>query len=367
MVRWWPALVLLLAAAPALADERPWNPKLATQRPGAWIQLHEQKPTDAVVFRRQPHGGSAFDSRRGRLVLFGSDSHGEDWSNSPRFFELSTLRWTQAYADDDPATYRVNAGGIPVAGPNGDHPWAMHTFGAVVYRDAHDDIIVASYPAHMVPGRFTDAMAHAWPKIRKHPTWRFDLATNRWEALAIEPQHFFPFAAAYDRDRDLVYGYRSEGVFALGGRPPAWRMAVSPGRTGYHNNMVYDARHKALVVFGSHQNSNDVVVYNPARRFHDTMPTSGRRPPPSQHNPMAFHARLGRTVVLIDEGEGAKRRAQTWLYDLGADAWTRVAGATLPFAVGMNYNMAYDAADDALLLVANPPDAPTAVWALRLP
>ena len=364
MVRWL-ALILLLAGA-AHAEERPWNPKLANQPPGTWVKLHEQQPGDAVVFRRQPHGGSAFDAKRGRLVLFGSDTHGEDWSNSPRFFELAGLSWTRAYADDDPATYRVSADGIPVAGPNGDHPWAMHTYGTVVYRDAHDDIIVAIYPAHLVPGRFTDAMAKVWPQIRKHPTWRFDLATSKWEALPIVPQHFFPFAATYDRDRDLVYGYRWEGAFALGGTPPAWRMAVGPGRTGYHNNLVYDSRHKALVVFGSHQNSNDVVVYNSARRFHDTMPTPGKRPPPSQYNPMAFHARLGRTVVMVDEGEGARRRAQTWTYDLGTDTWSRIAGAALPFPVGMNYNLVYDAADDALVLVANPPDAPTAVWALRL-
>jgi hypothetical protein len=58
--------------------------------------------------------------------------------------------------------------------------------------------------------------------------------------------------------------------------------------------------------------------------------------------------------------------AETWLYDLGADAWTRIQSATLPFGVGMNFNMDYDPDHDILLLVADPPAKPVSVFALRL-
>jgi hypothetical protein len=88
---------------------------------------------------------------------------------------------------------------------------------------------------------------------------------------------------------------------------------------------------------------------------------------------MAFHAGLGRTVILIDRGDvppipahAAPGWSETWLYDLGRDAWTRHADARLPFRTGMNYNMVYDAVGDALLLVADEPERPTSVWALRL-
>jgi hypothetical protein len=102
------------------------------------------------------------------------------------------------------------------------------------------------------------------------------------------------------------------------------------------------------------------------------MPTPGKRPPKDQHNPMAFHPGAGRTVVLVDhvlERDGrrvTKAQTETWLYDLGEDAWTRVETATLPFACGMNYNLEYDPAHDVLLLVTGGYRRPTAVWALKL-
>lgn len=72
-------------------------------------------------------------------------------------------------------------------------------------------------------------------------------------------------------------------------------------------------------------------------------------------------------VVLIDErlGDGSTVSG-TWLYDAGADRWHRVAGAEIPFALGMNYNMQYDPNHDLIVLVANLQSEPTAVWALRL-
>ena len=61
-----------------------------------------------------------------------------------------------------------------------------------------------------------------------------------------------------------------------------------------------------------------------------------------------------------------QRRMETWLYDLGGDAWEKVDGATLPFGWYMNYNLHYIPGEDALVLVTAPPDAPTTVFALRL-
>ena len=127
------------------------NPSLLDLPKRQWVKIHQQRFSDAVTFKRQRHGGSAFDSRRGQLVLFGSDTHGNDWLNSPVFFDLKQLAWRQLYPSDPLSTYKVTARGLPVAGPEGDHPWAMHTFGAVTYDPAADAIVVASFPRHMVP------------------------------------------------------------------------------------------------------------------------------------------------------------------------------------------------------------------------
>lgn len=331
-----------------------------------WQCLHEQQAGDAVVFTRQAHGGSAFDSRRDRLVLFGSDTHGLDWTNTPLFFYPKERRWERPYPSDPPETYHVDADGLPVAGVNGDHPWAMHTFGAVDYDPAHDRLIVSSWPEHLTPGRFTDALAAVWPQVKRHPTWLFEFATNRWRPVAAPAVSMFAFATAYDPDRGIVIGYRSDGMYELGGEPLAWRRVASPGLLGYHNNAVYDSRHHVLIAFGSSGGGNDIVVYEPATQRHQIMPTPGPRPPPDEHVPLAFASRLGQVAAVVDHSLRDHAVAETWLYDFAADRWRQLKTATLPFALGMNYNLEYDARHDVLLLVTEQPHGNTSVWALRV-
>jgi len=363
------------AAAGAATGARERDGRLADLTPGRWHEIHRQAPGDAEVFVRQAHAGSAFDSRRGRIVLFGSDTHGRDWTNSPLSFDVARRLWRRAYRDDPPSSYRVAPEGHPVAGPEGDRPWAMHTFGAVTYDAAHDRLVVASYPEHLTPGRFTDAMARVWPGIRRHPTWLFDLAAERWRPLSSEPVHFFPYATAYDSHRATVVGYRRDGVYelALGESEPAWRRVADASRGGYHTSAVYDTRRRVVVVVGDHRLGDEVVVYDPATRRDRVPPTPGRRPPPFQHAPTAWHESRGLVVVLVDErrpGGAPGRsdvRAATWLYDPGRDAWSRLDGAELAGPVGMNYNLHHDPLHDVLLLVTGHAGAPTSVWALRLP
>ncbi len=360
-----------LASAVALGASAAGRPAAAELPRGQWTRIHEQSERDEVRFRRQVHGGAAFDSRRGRIVLFGSDEHGEDWTNAPLYFDVAQRRWTRPYPDDDPATYGVDRFGNAAAGANRDHPWAMHTYGTVTYHEADDAIVISIYPEHMQPGRFTNALAQVWPSVRRHPTWALDLATDAWRPLAVPPVHFFPYATAYDSERRIVMGYKADGVFELRPRPIGWTKVAEPGLLGYHNAAVFDSRRRALVVFGSHQGANDIVVYDPATKRHDRMPTPGLRPPKAQYRPMAFHSGIGQTVLVFDskaDGDPALSGpgwSETWLYDLGRDAWTQHA-ARLPFRVGMNYNMVYAARDDLLLLVADQPGRPTSVWALPL-
>ena len=369
------AVVLVCTAACVGAGARVAAPELderfAGLPAGRWIEIHRQGWPDEVTFTRQAHAGSAFDTRRGRIVVFGSDEHGRDWTNSPLYFDVARRQWRRAYPDDPPQTYRVAAGGYPVAGEDGDHPWAMHTFGAVTYDPVHDRLVVASAPAHLVPGRFTDAMASVWPGIRRHPTWTFDLATERWRPLAGEAVDFFPYATAYDSHRAVVIGYRPDGVYELPvrDRDPVWRRVASATRQGFHTTAVYDTRQRVVVVLGDHRLTNEVIVYDPAARRDRVMPTPGRRPPPFQHAPTAWDEPRGVVVALVDEAteESAGRQVQagTWLYDTRADAWTRLPDGDLPFRLGMNYNLHHDPGHDVLLLVASRAGTPTSVWALR--
>ena len=349
------------------------NPALLDLPEDRWIKIHQQGPDDAVTFTRQAHGGSAFDSRRGQLVLFGSDTHAtNDFSNSPFLFDLQRLQWRRLYPDDDLATYKVTVEGLPVAGPQGDHPWAMHTFGALSYDPAADALVVASYPAHMVPGRFTDDLAHLWTKVRYHPTWVLSLPTGKWETLEGKPVHFFPYATAFDSHRGVVLGYRHDGIYQLALAKGQWQKVADKGLLGWGNNAVYHSHDKALVVFGSHERRNDIVVYETVTGRHRMMPTPGVRPPGAVYVPMAYQPDIGRTVAIVDRKPSLdtrdrnKMRAETWLYDLDSDSWMQIEEATLPFGVGMNYNLEFDTGHRLLLLVTAPPDEPVAVWALRL-
>ena len=335
--------------------------------PNRWIRIHEQT-ADSLTFRRQPHGGSCFDSKRGRLILFGSDTHGRDWTNSPLVFDVAKRNWSRAYPDDLRSTYEVNEDGLPVAGARGEHPWAMHTFGTVMYDSSRDEMIVACAQKHMIPGRFTDSVKDLWPKIRKFPTWTFDLATNGWRPLPCESVDFFPHSAAFDTDRNVVLGYRSDGIYELTGQPRTWkRLTKTVFLGGWHSNCVFDSGHKALVVFGTNTNSNNIEVFYPADGKHQVMPTRGTRPPKDQHNPMAFNASIGKTVVVVDHKlDDRQTVAETWLYDLSRDAWTQLTTATLPFGCGMNYNLEYDQRHDQMLLVTGGYRQTTTGWAMRI-
>jgi len=376
---------LSAAATPALAtpgrcpragDPAPvyaLNPALLDLPKGRWIKIHQQRPGDAVTFTRQKHAGSAFDSRRGRLILFGSDTHATgDWTNSPLVFDLQRLEWRRLYGDDDTASYTVTADGIPVAGPAANHPWAMHTFGALAYDAAADALIVASYPRHMTPGRFTDALQRLWPRIRRHPTWVLHLDTGRWQALAGDAVHFFPYAVAFDSRRCIVVGLRNDGIYELSLEAGRWRKMAPGGLLKWGNTAAYDSRNRVLVSVTARQGRASVVLYDPATRRARVMPTPGVRPSRARYLPLAYHPDMGRIVAVVDSpsaggtGGRAGRRAETWLYDAAKDTWTKLPRADLPFGVGMNYNLQFDPGHRILLLVADPPGAAVAVWALRL-
>jgi hypothetical protein len=360
------AVVASVAAAPLVAATP--RQDLRGLPAGRWVKLHEQQPTDAVTFTRQAHGGSAFDTRRGRLVLFGSDTHGLDWTNAPLFFDVARRRWERPYESDDPATYGPDEAGNAVAGPGRDHPWAMHTFDAVAYDPVRDELVVASYPKHLEPGRFTDAAADAWRRVARHPTWTYRLAEARWVPLSAEPVHFFPHATAWDSRRNVLVGVKPEGFFELGGEPRRWRRLDLDGAPRvYHHNAVYDPGHDLVLVFGGNDRGNAVTVYDRSADTVRVMPTPGPRPPGSNAQPVAFHAGIARMIALVDVTDAAgARAAQCWAYDPAADAWERMPSADLPFAVGMNYDLQYDAGNDLLWLVAAEPGRPVAVWALRL-
>ena len=350
-------LSLFVSSLFTQSAERKLNPDLVSLKPNVWVKIHQQKKGDKVFFMRQAHGGSCFDTKRCRLILFGSNTHSRDWTNSPLFFDPVSLTWTRAYPNDHKKTYAVNKKGIPVAGKNGDHPWATHTFGCVMYDRTRDEMVVTCYPGHMRPNKWGKAVRHLWPSIRRHPTWVFSCEQEQWKPLLCKPVHFFPNSAAFDTDRNVVIAHKPGRIYELAGDPRVWkRTAQGTTVPGWgHDNCVYDPVHRKLVIFGSNKNTNCIALYNPQTKTVERMKTPGVRPPKDQHNPMAFDPGSGMTVVLVDrtkkKDNAPKNRSETWCYDIEKDAWVQIQTAVLPFACGMNYNMEYDPFHKVLLQV----------------
>ena len=119
--------------------------------------------------------------------------------------------------------------------------------------------------------------------------------------------------------------------------------------------------------FGTQDRSNDVWQFQRGEETGRKMPTRGTRPPGADSAPLAYHPGIKQVVALVERPSAeAVKRTETWLYSTLADAWSRIETADLPFAIGMNYHMVYDPGHDLLVLVANMPGEPTAVWVLRL-
>lgn len=365
-----PLFILLFLMANVYSQDSKESKVLSALPNNTWVKIHEPKKEDKVVFSRQAHGGSCFDSKRGQIILFGSNTHGRDWQNNPFCFDVEKLEWTKPYDEDPFDTYKVTEEGLPVAGKNGEHPWASHSFGAVMYDVSRDEMVVACWDEHLKPGRFTNVMKDLWPQVKLQPTWLYSCEKKTWKAIP-KGQSFFPNCAAYDSDRKIIIGYQSSGIFELAGEGEKreWTKVADPVKelVGWHTNCAYDSKNKALIIFGHQENKNDIGVYTVATKQVKCMPTVGTRPPKDQHNPMEFHPELGKTVVLVDrtkQKDGATEdTAETWLYDLTADAWEQVKTANLPFACGMNYNMEYDPKNKIMFLVVG---GSATVWAMKL-
>jgi hypothetical protein len=342
------------------------NPALQALPVNTWYKIHEQAIDADAAFSLQAHGGAAFDPVRGRIMLFGSDTHRQNWDNTVRFFDVGSLAWSMAYPPDLPETYRVNSKGIPVAGEGVERPWAMHVFDALEFDPISDLLIVASYPGHLNPKHRWGVSASLWQGIRSHPTWGYRVADGRWEVLAEKGQSFFPYAATFDPIRRELIGVRPQGYWSFDVDRRKWQKIGQGAPSVWHNTAAFDAARRVVVSFGSQKRHDDVWQLRVDEGEGVAMPTVGQRPPGGSSVPLVYHPGIDRVVAMIEALDPRGRKiTQTWLYSTANDTWQPLA-ASLPFGIGMNYRLTYDPNHDLLLLVARMPREPVAVWALRL-
>lgn len=174
-----------------------------------WVQLHELAGRS---WRRQAHAGVAYDSRRGRLVIFGSDTHGTDWDNTVHVYDPATNRWERLGDPAPKETYRADPQGRAVCGPEAPLPWAVHTFDNIAYDPTSDALVVTAVPDH-------NPIRNQVQGVTIHPTWLYRFGERRWEILengGSRPPTFFAGGSAHDARRDTVVAYGKPGVWELG-------------------------------------------------------------------------------------------------------------------------------------------------------
>jgi len=355
-------------------EGRPLNPRLLALKPNTWSLLDQ--PAQAG-WRRQRHAGLAYDSKRGTLLIFGSNTHGLDWDNEVHEFDPVTARWETHYPRAPKESYRADAAGRAIAGADRLLPWAMHTYDNIVYDPRLDAIVVSALPEH-------NPIRKSVPEAKIDPTWIYDLKTRQWRIFANNGKpypKFFAAASAYDPDRDVIAAYKW-GMWEIGPERDEWKKATGESHHQMHYTMEYDAKHKKFVVFGDYYNTNDVWTYTPGPRAGDKGKWEKKIPqgascPPGQHFPVAYDSDHGVFLLVADnipyvEDEKGRRKAtgparssSTFVYDLGTNTCTRLSGADLQ-PLGMNYMMVYDRYHKVFLLVTGDQAKPAAVWALKL-
>lgn len=350
------------------------NPELLALKPNTWVKLHQP---DSLDWRRQRHSGLAYDSKRGTLLIFGSDTHGNNWDNSVHEFNPVTLRWTTHYPPAPRETYRADEQGHAIAGTDRLLPWAMHTYDTIVYDAKLDALLVSAVPEHNPAGKHV-------PEAKIHPTWLYDLKTHRWTIFPNRGKpypSFFAGASAYDEARDVITVYK-RGIWELGPKRDEWkRVGNGSGQHKIHYSMVYDNKHRNLAVFGDYSNSNAVWIYTPGDPGTQKGHWVKKQPEgdfctPDQTFPVAFDSENGLFLLItrnknrsVDkkgrEHWGKAKSSSTFIYNPETNRYHKLPDADMD-TFRMNYMMAYDRFHKVFLLVTGDWRKPPVVWALRL-
>lgn len=281
--------------------------------------------------------GIAFDSARGRLVVFGGE--GNDRAYSGDTWEFDGTRWMRT----------------ATTGPS------PRIWSAMAY-DARRGRIVLFGGSGSGYGALGD-------------TWEYDgQAWTRIDAQGPAPRYAHELAYDDVRGRVLLFGGRAANALAdtweWDGREWKSVPVAGPGARFTHA-LAFDGVRNALLLFGGYGRAmpGAAVAEASLGDFWQLDPTRWRasddlRPVPRDHVSMAFDRSRGRLVLFGGGGGGGPtprtEYSDTWEWD--ARAWRRLSTKGPP-VVG-NHRLVYDAARQRVVLWTGVPDAPgqSGIW-----
>ncbi|MGD9603973.1 MAG: hypothetical protein AB7O21_18325 [Gammaproteobacteria bacterium] len=322
-----------------------------------WTQVAS---TQVAGWHRQAHAGAAYDSRRGTVLVFGSDTHGTDWDNVVHEFNPVLRSWRPLGSPSAADSYTLDARGQPVAGPGAASPWAMHTYDGLAYDPRADALVVAASIDHTpvkVPG------------TRVQRPWSFDRAEGRWRVLATAGEFsrsMFSASLVYDGNRDTLVFCQNDALWELGPDRARWRRIGVPAQCDIHHVAEFDARTGRVLYFGGYRPSAAIRAYSPAATSLEPgtwQPLAAQDCPHMSASPVAYDRRAERFVILASPGDA--RPARTFLYDAAAGRCEALPIDT-PEIGKLNFMLVWHADLELSLLITGSPHAALNVWALKL-
>lgn len=351
------------------------NKELLSITDNQWVKIYPQKNIlqslslqsffgSDLNWNRQGHAGLAFDSKAKSLLIFGSNTHGEDWDNRVHEFNLLSLQWIEHYSPSAKETYRSDQDKNAIAGENALFPWAMHTYDNIAYLPEMDALVVTSQVDH------TPRSTEQSKTAQSNPTWIYSLNTREWKTLEQkEAPSFFASGSTYDPMTASLWAYKKGSLWQFEIAQQRWRKIPGRHKTdlGIHFMMTTDIKRHQLVFFGNHNNSNSLWVYTPGMLPEQQGTWEKKQPggdfcPKDQHFPVAYDKQQGVFLLVPDEN---KEKSVTLVYSPDDNKYIRIMGADMP-ANGMNYMMVYDPYHRLFLLVTGDWNSPLNVWAFRL-
>jgi hypothetical protein len=330
-----------------------------------WVEYHE---IASGAWWRKSHAGMAYDSKRQSLLIFGSDTHGEDWDNVVHEFMINQRRWVQHGKYNPKDSYRLDPNGHPVAGDENIAPWAMHTYDGVEYDPIRDALIIAGSPDH-------NPVKVEQRHKAVHPLWQYQLAKKTWTPLPQNeesPRGLFGAAATYDELNERIIICKS-GIWALDAQNNNLEK-ISDAPNCLHRTMVMDTVRHKLYLFGAYRATTDIMrrdmlSIDDASIGWEKVTPGGYAPPPYDASPAAFDKNQGVFLLVAEhstkEANTVGETVKTFVYDPDANSYTELKDARLP-QLGMNFMMTWDKVNGVFFLVTGNWKSGATVWALRL-
>lgn len=325
-----------------------------------WVEYHHMDNGD---WWRKGHAGLAYDSKRGSLLIFGSDTHGDDWDNTIHEFLPIQRRWIQHGTNSAQNSYRVDATGNSVSGIDQIQPWAMHAYDGVEYDPNTDSLFITAEPEHNPIGKTIS-------KHRSNPIWRYKLDTKEWQIIENESKqknHFFAAASAFDKSRKTLM-ICSHGLWALSSDTQKVRKIFNSPNC-LHSTMAYDSRYNDLYIFGAHKPSKQIWKLQRDKLTDEPVKwlqiTPAGNPPPFTTTPVAFDQQAGVFLLVVDNPDKGSNSASTFAYHPTENRYFKLPNGSLP-KVGMNFMMTWAEAQKIFFLVTGNWKSGITVWAMRL-